>query len=275
MIAEMSVVATPLLPVSVAKLGSGSSLVYLHDVHFDLVSAAGEPPRFVELLAQSHAVYAPALPGFRDLKELAAVESVLDYVELLADLLVVLGLDRPHVVGTGLGGWLAAELAVQHPDVLRSLTLINAFGLRVEGHPIARFFDAGAANPLGGRREIRELLFTDPDNAPGIEALSDHPDDDVNEQYFKHMHAAARIGWTPPAFYNPRLLPRLGRITVPTHVVWADDDKVVDSEHARAYESGIADSTVTIIEGAGHAITLEQPDDLAKAVGTYIDQHES
>lgn len=275
MTAEMSVISTPLLPVSVAKLGSGTPVVYLHDVHFDLVAADGEPPRIVDLLSLTHTVYAPALPGFRDLKDLPAVETVADYVVVLADLLSELALDRPHVVGTGLGGWLAAELAVQHPDVLRTLTLVNAFGLRVEDHPIARFFDAGAPNPLGGRREIRELLFADPDSPAALEVLPDFPDDDVNERYFHHMHAAARIGWSPPAFYNPGLLARLGRIRVPTHVVWGSEDRVVDVEHARAYETGIADASVTIIEGAGHAITVEQPDDLSKAVSSFIDQHDA
>ena len=148
----MSLVATPLLEVSVAQLGTGSPVVYLHDVLFDLVTPEGDVPRVVDLLSGSHTVYAPALPGFRDLKELAAVETVEDYVLLLTDVLAALSLDRPHVVGTGFGGWIAAELAVWQPDALGTLTLVNAFGLRVEDHPTARFFDAAAPNPLGGRR---------------------------------------------------------------------------------------------------------------------------
>lgn len=207
--APLTTVATPLLPVSVATIGQGPPVVYLHDVLFDLVSADGEVPQFLEALSTNHTIYAPALPGFRDLKELPAVDAVEDYILLLSDLLGALSLERPHLVGTGLGGWLAVEVAVHHPEVISTLTLINAFGLYVEGHPITRFFDAAAPNPLGGRREIRELLFVDPDGSVAQEYLPDFPEDDVNERFFTHVHASARIGWSPPAFYDPKLGTRL------------------------------------------------------------------
>ncbi len=270
----MSTVETPLLAVSVAEFGNGSPVVYLHDVLFDLVTSDGAVPRVLDLMSASHSVYAPALPGFRDLKELAAVASVEDYVLVFADLLGALSLGRPHVVGTGLGGWIAAELAVHRPDALGTLTLINAFGLKVEDHPTARFFDAAAPNPLGGRREVREMLFVEPEAALAQEFMPDFPEDAANERFFTNIHAAARIGWAPPAFYDLQLLSRLGRISVPTHVVWGSANLLVDVEHGRAYEAGIANASLTILEGTGHAITVEQPDDLAKAVSSFIDQHD-
>ena len=268
--AEMYVTETPAMDVSVAELGQGTPVLYLHDVLFDLVGVDGQAPRFLENLAKSHRIFAPALPGFRDLKQLEGFTSVADYVLLVQDLLSLLGLNRPHVIGTGLGAWIASELAVFHPDSIGTLTLVNAFGLRVEGHPPARFFDAAAPNPLGGRKEIRELLFAEPDSAPALDVLPDFPDDDVNERYFTHVHAAARIGWEPPAFYDPRLGGRLDRITVPTHVVWGAQNRLVDVAHAKAYEAGIAHATLTIVEDAGQAITVEQPEQLAAAVTSFL-----
>lgn len=274
MIAEMSEVRTPAMKVSVAELGSGVPLVYLHDVLFDLVAVDGDAPVLLELLAGSHRVFAPALPGFRDLKQLAAFSSVMDYVLVVSDLLSSLGLDRPHVVGTGLGGWFAAELAAFYPDSVGTLTLVNSFGLRVEGHPTARFFDAAAPNALGGRREIRELLFAAPDGPPGIDLVPDFPDDETNERYFAHIHASARIGWEPPAFYDPRLLGRLDRISAPTHIVWGAENAVVDVSHGRAYEAGIENAVLTVLDGAGHAVTVEQPEELAKSVVAFLEMHD-
>lgn len=46
-------------------------------------------------------------------------------------------------------------------------------------------------------------------------------------------------------------------------------------EHARAYESGISDATLTVIAGAGQAITIEQPESLTKVVASFIDQHDA
>ena len=156
----------------------------------------------------------------------------------------------------------------------RTLTLVNAFGLRVEGHPPARFFDAAAPNPLGGRKEIRELLFAEPDTSPALDVLPDFPDDDVNERYFTHVHAAARIGWEPPAFYDPRLGGRLDRITVSTHIIWGAQNRVVDVAHAKAYEAGIAHATLTVLDDAGQAVTVEQPDQLAAAVVSFLRANE-
>jgi pimeloyl-ACP methyl ester carboxylesterase len=274
MTTEMSVVTTPSMEVSVARLGSGKPMLYLHDVLFDLVSTDGNAPVFIDGLAESFSVVAPALPGFRDLKQLEGFSSVADYVLLIRDLLESLSLDRPHIVGTGLGGWIASELAVLYPDRVGTLTLVNAFGLRVEAHPTARFFDAAAPNALGGRREIRELLFAAPDVSPAIDVLPDFPDDRVNERYFAHIHASARIGWEPPAFYDPRLLGRLSRITAPTHVVWGADNKLVDVAHGNAYEAAIEGAVLTVLDNAGHAISVEQPHELVKAVTSFLEKYD-
>ena len=272
--AAISLVETPLMPVTVAQLGAGPPVVYLHDVLFDQVASDGGVPLVLDLLSASHTVFAPALPGFNDLRQLALVDDVEDYVLLLADLLAVLSLEKPHVVGTGLGGWIAAELAVYRPDSLRTLTLIDAFGLRVEDHPTARFFDAAAPNPLGGRREVREMVFAEPDGAVALELMPDFPDDVSNERFFTNVHAAARLGWSPPAFYDPKLCSRLGRIVVPTHIIWGSADAVVDVDHGRAYEAGIQNASLTVFEAAGHAITVERPHDLAEAVSAFIDLHD-
>ena len=268
----MSAVETPTMEVSIAQLGQGTPLVYLHDVLFDLVAADGEAPPLLDALARSHSVVAPALPGFRDLKELAAFSSVGDYVLLVRDVLSQLGLDRPHIVGSGLGGWIAAELAVLQPEEVGTLTLVNSFGLRVEGHPTSRFFDAAAPNALGGRKEIRELLFLSPDEPPATDLLPDFPDDETNERFFAHVHAAARIGWAPPAFYDARLLGRLGRITAPTHVVWAAGNRVVDGAHGEAFKAGIDGAELTVLPGAGHALVVEQPDALASAIVGFLER---
>jgi pimeloyl-ACP methyl ester carboxylesterase len=272
--AHASVINTPTMSVKVTTLGDGQTLVYLHDILFDHVSPEGEIPEALQLLAKSQSVHIPSLPGFSDLAQLEQVHTVGDYVVWLEDVLSGLGLERPHLVGTGFGAWIAAEYAVRGSAELRTLTLVNAFGLRVEGHPTARFFYAAAPNPLEGRREVRELLFSDPDSVVAQLALPDHPEDQANVRFFNSMHAAARIGWQPPTFYDLRLGDQLGRVKAPTHIVWGSQNALVDVAHGEAYRVGIKNSTLTLIEGAGHAVVLEQPEELVKVVASFIEQHE-
>ncbi len=268
--ATATVVSTPQLEVSVAEAGAGEHLVYLHDVLFDVVDASEELPAIVRLLASERHVIAPTLPGFRNLGDLESVSDVEDYALLLADLLAALDVGTPHLVGTGLGGWLAAEVATRYPSLIRSLTLVNAFGLRLESHPIGRFFEAAAPNPLGGRREVRELLFADPDGEPAQGAMPDFPTDEANERFFRHVHAASRIGWTPPAFYNPKLLGRLSRVTVPTLVVWGSANRLVGDAHRASYSESIPGATSVTIGDAGHAVVVERPDELAAAISGFL-----
>ena len=51
--------------------------------------------------------------------------------------------------------------------------------------------------------------------------------------------------------------------------------EAADIEHARAFERAISDSTLSVIAGAGHAITVEQSDELSKTVVSFIDQHDA
>jgi len=262
--------AIPTMNVAVASAGDGTPVIYLHDMLLDHVADGGDLPQALIPLSESFSVRIPSLPGFRDLGQLEQMSTVVDYVLWVGDVIKGLEVVQPHVIGTGLGGWIAAEYAVHHSSDLRTLTLVNAFGLKVEDHPTARFFVAAAPNPLGGRREVRELLFADPSSQVANSAMPDFLDDDANVRFFNSMHAAARIGWKPPTFYDPDLLGRLWRISVPTHVIWGAQNALVDVAHAEAFSRGIAGSTLTLLEGAAHAVVLEQPDELGQALTKFL-----
>ncbi len=274
--ARIGTIDTPLMTVTAATLGSGPALVYLHDVLFDMPRPDGaDVPDHLQALGVAHSIIAPWLPGFRDLAQLKAVAELDDYLFVLTDFLAAASPARPHLVGAGLGGWLAAELAVRRPDKIATLTLVNAFGLKVDGHPTARFFDAAAPNPLGGRREIRELLFTEPDGELATKVLPDFPDSGPGMEFFTNVHAAAQIGWSPPAFYDPKLTRHLHRIDVPTQIVWGAANKLVDLAHAEAFVAGIEGATLHVIDGAGHLLHVERPGELAATIIAHTSQHAS
>ena len=126
------------------------------------------------------------LDGFDDL--------VLHYDELLD----VLELDRVHLVGYSLGGWIAAEFAVFYPKRLRSLTLIVPAGLRIPGKPIP--------NPVAMMPDaFFDLIFNDKTNMhqvlPDFESL-----DEIVHQYGEGA-TLARLAWNPQ--YDLKLERRL------------------------------------------------------------------
>jgi pimeloyl-ACP methyl ester carboxylesterase len=116
--------------VRVRRDGAGPPLLWLHGSHLaDLWLP------FHRRLAGSLDVIAPTHPGFREGRPPAWLGGFDDLALFYRGLLDALGLDRVHVGGHALGGWLAAELAVLAPDRVASLSLVAPMGLRVPGGP--------------------------------------------------------------------------------------------------------------------------------------------
>src|SRR6202035_4235333 len=90
---------------------------------------------FLDALAEDFAVYAPEHPGFGRSDDPSWLDEVGDLAYFYLDVLAALGLERVHLIGTSLGGWIAAELAVRDASRLAGLTLVGAVGILAGGQP--------------------------------------------------------------------------------------------------------------------------------------------
>src|SRR5579864_9052425 len=115
--------------------GAGEPLVFLH-------GAGGHTGwmAFLEALSQRFTVFSPEHPGFGQSDDPPWLDEVADLAYFHLDLLEALGLERVHLMGTSLGGWIAAELAVRSTARLASLTLVCAVGITAGGKPIPDIF---------------------------------------------------------------------------------------------------------------------------------------
>src|SRR5260221_4361591 len=243
--------------IQLLKGGSGEPLLYLH-------SAGGEVVwlPFFEQLAQWYTVYVPAHPGFSQSEGLEKIDTIEDLVFHYTDLMDQLGLTQPYVAGLSLGGWLAAELATRYSNRIRKLALINAVGLRVPDAPIADFFQATP-------EELRTLVFHDPKPDLAKTFVPDVSSPDVMESTMKAREATARVGWNP-LLCNVKLRDRLYRITVPTLIVWGESDRLAPIAHGKAYQEGISDSKLVILEKCGHAPPFEKPQETVKVLTEFF-----
>jgi pimeloyl-ACP methyl ester carboxylesterase len=231
--------------------GSGEPLLYLH-------SAGGETMwlPFHEALAASFDVIAPAHPGFDASEGLEKIDSIEDLVFHYIDLMGALGLDRVSVVGSSLGGWVAAELATRYSGRVRKMVLVDAAGLYVPGAPIGPLWELGRQP-----ERLRAMLFADPEG-PLARMLVQHPDDLPNELLLLQLKAAeatARVGWNP-YLHNPKLAGRLHRIRVPTLVLWGAEDRLIPLAHGELYARGIPGARLVVLPGCGHLPVFEAMD---------------
>jgi pimeloyl-ACP methyl ester carboxylesterase len=76
---------------------------------------------------------------------------------------------------------------------------------------------------------------------------------------------AAKFGWEP-RWYNPALERWLHRISIPTLVLWGENDKLFPSAYAKRWGERIPGSRVEIVPECGHVPAIEKPDLTAKEI---------
>ncbi len=243
--------------VHVMSGGEGEPMLFLHPA-----AGAGYWMPFHEMLAESFTVISPDHPGFGDSDALEWIDGMDDLVYFYLDLLERLDIERTHLLGASLGGWLAVELALHQPSLARSLVLVDPIGLDIPEHPIEDIF---AMNP----DELRAALFHDPDVARRF--IPEEPDFEALMRAFKEKSAFARLAWNPFCC-NPKLPLRTHRIAAPTLILWGRHDRLVPPAHGERYRDLIANSRLEFIEDSGHAPLLEQPRLTVDAIGKFVSE---
>src|SRR5690349_3092299 len=121
--------------IQVLQGGEGDPLLYLH-------SGGGETfwLPFHEGLAKNFSVIAPVHPGFDQSEGINRIQDIEDLAFHYLELLDVMKLDKVNIVGTSLGGWIAAEVAVRWPERIKKLILVDAAGIWLPETPMAELF---------------------------------------------------------------------------------------------------------------------------------------
>jgi pimeloyl-ACP methyl ester carboxylesterase len=250
--------------------GSGAPLLYLHgfaDVH----SVKNSWLPFHDKLAEHAGVIAPAHPGCAQSDEDKDIDAVEDVVFSYLEVLDALKLTRFDLVGSCVGGWIAAELTVRHPEKIRKLVLIGATGLFVQGSLIGDVFMNAQPEYGSSYATLREMLFSSADHPTALELFPDGKGDIDDElRRYQMLRLSSRIGFKPPYFYNHSLSNRLHRITSPTLVIWGEHDHMVPRAHGETYAERIPNAKLTIIPGAGHSAQVEIPEETAKVVLDFL-----
>lgn len=255
--------------VDLLEAGQGEAVLYLHgfaDVH----GAVGSWLPFHRELQKRFRVLAPAHPGCARSEGLNDVDSIEDLVLHYIELADALGLARFNLVGTCIGGWIAAELAVRYPERVRRLVLIGATGLEVPGELIGDLFMLAQPKDGGNLADLRALLFESAES-PLAETLFPNGRTSLEEELLRYqaLTFAGRIGWHPPYLYDPKLRSRLRRVTSPALVVWGELDRLVPLAHGRAYADGLPDSRLEVLP-VGHSVHLERPSETADLMTSFL-----
>ncbi len=243
--------------------GEGEPVVLLHG------GGAGGAMWFSQIAAlkESHRVLAPDHPTF-GLSSQPSIETSLESfaAEYLCGFLDALGIERAHVAGLSLGGFIALSAALARPERLGRLALIDSAGLGPHLPWVSRLMT----------RYIPEFILSRPpkflfDHAfaslmvyrsggTGYEELKRY----ALEVLRSGGHAGA-IRSSLPLFADLRGQRRifsdaeLARVTAPTMIVWGENDRFFPASHARRAHSAMRGSSLEILPEAGHVSTFDRP----------------
>jgi pimeloyl-ACP methyl ester carboxylesterase len=238
--------------------GAGRPLLFLHAGE----GLAPEHP-WLDLLAQHYRVIAPYHPGYGNSSLIDGAGSVDDLAYLYLDLAAELGLEDAVLVGTCLGGWIAAEIMVRSTARFSRLVLLAPLGIKLGGRDERDIADMHAVT----RDEYLRLAWADP--AKGEIDLTALPDAQL-EAIVRGREAFALYGWKP-YMHNPRLKRWLHRIDRPTLLLWGAADRIVTPAYGEGWRQEIPGSTLEVIPGAGHFPHWEQPEEFVSRVAAFAD----
>lgn len=181
-----------------------------------------------------------------------------------------LGLDRPHVVGSSMGGRFAVDFAVAYPDALRSL-VVHPGGLSGDDYqdPAALEGPAAVAQAVA-RGDFGAAMRLVLELAPMRRAAADP---EIRDRLETIIRDHAWRSFEEPDPWLDTETPateHLGEISVPTLVITGEHDIADHHRQARLLADGIQDARLVVIPGASHMVNLEQPDLFNDAVLEFL-----
>ena len=256
------------LKVSTLTMGEGPEHVLL------LHGLGGAKSSFFDTaaaLSRRYRVHAMDLPGFGGSSKppLAPYDAPF-FARTVLGAMDAMGIDRAHVVGNSMGGRVALEMGLEHPERVGGLALLCpavAF-VRRDWHPIVRVLrpELGLLPHSLGRRRIEGqfwAMFADRDLVdPSVADIA------VDEFERIYRNAGARIAFLTAArniylerpFGRGGFYPRLAQLAPPAMFVWSTHDKVIPSGFQRHVERWLPSAEHILLEGCGHVPQVERPE---------------
>jgi pimeloyl-ACP methyl ester carboxylesterase len=240
------------------KGGTGRPLLALHGVEGHEGWLA-----FHDALAEQATVYAPSHPGYGHTERPSWMETIAHQAVFYQWFVQKVGLQGVDLVGVGVGGWIAAQMAVMCEANLGHLVLVDAAGVRpVQGEVVDIFI-------MPWREVIDRSLYDAQHCAEAQRIYTAAPLQEFGGVREAGRSMSIRMCYRP-YMYDPALLPTLGKIRVPTLVVWGAQDQIFPVECGRLYQQAIPGATLRVIDRCGHWAHFEQPQALAEIIREFV-----
>ena len=216
-----------------------------------------------EPLSANRAVYALDLPGHGGSSKNVGDGILVEFARALGGFMDVVTAPKAHLVGHSMGGTIALEFALAHPDRALSLVLIASGGLgpEIDGDYIDGFLKAER------RKDIKphlEKLFANPS------LVSRQLVDDILK--YKRLDGVDLALRTIAAQFCPGgqqalvFRHRLGELSMPILVIWGGEDRIIPVSQAQGLPGNVR---TEIITGSGHMVQMEASAKVNRLISSF------
>jgi pimeloyl-ACP methyl ester carboxylesterase len=246
------------LPDTVPDFSRGQALLLVHDAG----SNAHAWHYQYEHLGQRHSPIAPDLPGHGRSSGVEGLASIEDYAEFVVAFIDALHLDSVVVAGHSMGGAIAMQMALLHPQRVKALVLIAA-AARFE-IPKERI-ETWRAVTMGRTPQP----FDNDGCSPKTVA---HKPEIIREGWAEQVRTDPRVRWSDlVACSRFDCRDRLGRLDKPALILAGADDTITPVSAAESLRGLIPGASLEIVPDAGHYLTTERPDVVNGAIEKFLD----
>jgi len=266
--------------------GSGPPLVLVHGLGS---SAAVEFYYNLEPLAAHHRVLAIDLPGFGKSDKPMLKYTIDLFVKAVRDLMACEGLERAAVMGVSMGGRVALGLALDSPQLVERLVLVDALGVgpprRVLAYRILLTRGLGELTLRGTARALRQMnpatirrfwgwYLRRPSRMETTwsdERIANHGTLLSSPEYrAAYLSALRSIAGMTQLRGGVGVEDRLSELRMPTLLIWGRHDHIFPASHAESAKDKLPRGKVVIFDDSGHTPQMEEPERFNRLVLDFL-----
>ncbi|RME09213.1 MAG: alpha/beta fold hydrolase [Ardenticatenia bacterium] len=220
----------------------------------------------VEAWRSRYFLIVPDLPGHGDSPPLRAPITIAEMADQVAALVRHLGVGPVHVVGLSMGGMVAQEFALRHPDLVRDLVLVNTFArlprprsLRDRLRLWWRSWLLRVAPMRVYARQVARRMFPKPEQA----ALRTQ----AAALIARNDRRSVAYAWRAILAFDT--FDRLPTLRVPTLVIHGEEDTTVPYVLCQQLAQRIPNARLKTIANSGHATPIDSPNRFNQTVESF------
>jgi len=240
---------------------SKNTLVLIHG----LGASAERWTRVIPIYAENFRVVVPDLIGFGH-SDKPTTDYTLDFFsEFLEKFFAATEIKRPNIIGSSLGGQISAEYASSHSQDIEKLILVSPSGMMKQSTPALDAYIMAALYPNEiSAKNAFELM----------EGSGKQVEDQIVDGFIERMRLPnAKLAFMSTVLglkNSVSITSKLQSISVPTLIVWGNDDPVIPIIHADDFVSAIQDCRFYRMDGCGHTPYVQDPQTFASKTLKFL-----